>query len=82
MKDTILGLLKALLGSKKFTVLAVGLLTALGVKFGIGTESANQAAVMILGTAAAFAGVQGVADHGKEAAKVKLLSPHVNKADS
>jgi len=60
--------IKALLGSKKFLVMLAGVIVAILAKVGvpIDPDLVNQ----VVGLAAAYIVGQGIADHGKEAAKV------------
>lgn len=62
-------IVKDLLSSKKFIVMLVAVVMAVASKLGLDLdrELVNQ----ILGMAAAYVVGQGIADHGKEAAKVK-----------
>lgn len=75
MMSTVKELLVALLGSKKFVAflvsLAVMLITALSGKLGLGVseEQANEISLKVVGLASPYLLGQGIADHGKEAAK-------------
>lgn len=58
----------ALLGSKKFVMAMLTMVAALAAKYGLGFDPA-QALAFLSPLIAAIIG-QGVADHGKEAAKI------------
>lgn len=67
--------IKALLGSKKFLVMLAGIIVAVLAKVGVPLDPdlVNQ----VVGLAAAYIVGQGIADHGKEAAKVGASPPVV-----
>lgn len=68
---------KDLLSSKKFIVMLAALIVASASKAGLdlNEELVNQ----ILAMAAAYVVGQGIADHGKEAAKVSAASSEAGK---
>lgn len=86
MKDLVKELLVALLGSKKFVAflvsLVVMLVTAISGKFGLGItdEQANDLSLKVVGLASSYLVGQGIADHGKEAARVQASSTETTKA--
>lgn len=65
-------LLGKLLTSKKFLATVAGVLVALGSK--IGLDLPTEATLSIVGAIAAYVIGQGIADNGKEAAKVAAES--------
>ena len=63
--------LKGLIASKKAVAMLVGvLMAAFGKKMGLDEE----AVMSVAGTAAVYILGQGIADHGKEAAKVQIVA--------
>ena len=62
-------MLKSLIGSKKFMTALVSCLVGLGAK--VGLELSPDEITAILSPALAYIVGQGVADHGKERAKVE-----------
>lgn len=68
MKDAII----RLLSSMKFWTVILGIVTALGAKYGINVDP--EVYWSIVGLFGLLLGAQGLADHGKEAAKVAALA--------
>lgn len=66
--------LKALFSSKKFLALLVSLLVIAGVKLGLDEETATFIADRVVVLGSGYLLGQGIADHGKERAKVEVLS--------
>lgn len=74
MLDTLKGLGKGLLGSKKVVAAIAGALAVVGVRFlGLDDAAAADASLKITGIAVAYLLGQGAADHGKEKAKAELV---------
>jgi hypothetical protein len=73
---TILGaiwqILKPLLASKKVAVWAVGSAAVVGVKLGMEAEQAKEVSMQLVALGSSYLIGQGVADHGKEKAKVEV----------
>lgn len=67
-----LDVLRELAGSKKFLVLITGLIVAGAAKLGLHLD--DQTVAEIVGLFAAWLIGQGVADHGKEAAKINAAT--------
>lgn len=61
--------LKQLLSSKKLVAAAIGVIVAVGGRLGLDLSTEDVA--LIVGPIVAYILGQGIADHGKEAAKVK-----------
>jgi len=80
---------KDLLNSKKFQAALMGILSTL-IAYLTQTISAHELWMGILGALGAFITAQGIADHGKEAAKIQnypiseheLKKNHAKKGDS
>jgi hypothetical protein len=62
---------KKLLGSRKFAVMLLGMLGAIGARLGLPEEAADQVAMTIVVLAGTYVGAQGMADLGKEREAVK-----------
>lgn len=60
--------------SKKFVALLVGILAAVGAKLGLDAELSNELSRQIVALVATYMIGQGIADNGKEAAKVAVSS--------
>ena len=75
VKETKMGIIKKLLGdlieSKKFRTFIIGALAGLAAKLGLPEEHAMTVAGAVWGLAGTFIIGQGVADIGKEKAKVE-----------
>ncbi len=72
MVEAIKEMLKGLAGSKKFAALVAGLLATLLVsKLGLPEEQAADLSTKLVALVASYMIGQGVADHGKEAAKIE-----------
>lgn len=65
--------LRGLFGSKKFLGAIVGVIVALGARYGLNLDP--EIVALIVGLFAAAIIGQGVADHGKEAAKINAAAP-------
>ena len=81
MSEAVKGLLVALLGSKKFAALLIGLLVTLlaypltrwaGVDELGAKEIALPIATLVVTQVSAYLVGQGIADHGKEKAKIEV----------
>jgi len=64
-------LLSELAKSKKFAALVMGLVSSVLARVGLSPELAQPVSEMILAMVSVYMVSQGVADHGKEAAKIK-----------
>jgi len=64
-----MNVLKQLLSSKKLVAAAIGVIVAAGGRLGLDLSTEDVA--LIVGPIVAFILGQGIADHGKEAAKVE-----------
>lgn len=71
--------LRSLLGSKKFITAIVGIVVALGAKYGLALDP--EIIATIVGLFAVLVGAQGLADQGKEAAKA-VACAHCGKLPS
>ena len=70
MKELILGVIKGLLGSKKFVALILGLIAAVAARLNLPDGVATEIAAGIIGAVGIYINAQGNADKGKEAAKI------------
>lgn len=61
--------MKELLASKKFKMAVAGVIVAVAAKFGLDLDT--QAILVVLAPILVFIGAQGVADMGKEKAKIE-----------
>lgn len=68
MKDAII----RLLSSMKFWTVVLGIISALGAKYGINVDPSVYWS--IIGLFGILIGAQGLTDHGKEAAKIAALA--------
>jgi hypothetical protein len=71
MSKAIGGLLRELAGSKKFAAKVIGLVVVLLLYVGLDKEIAEPVAQLVTVIVVAYLGGQGLADHGKEKAKVE-----------
>ena len=63
-----MAVLKALFSSKKFVAMLVGIVATLLAKIGLDVDDAT--VTKLVGVVVSFILGQGIADHGKEAAKI------------
>lgn len=61
-----MGTLKKLMSSRKFVVMLLGMIAAIGARLGLPEETAAEVATSIVVLASVFCGAQGLADFSKE----------------
>ena len=66
-------LISDLAGSKKFAATVLGVVGAVLARIGLSPELAEPVSEIVMGFVGLYVVSQGVADHGKEAAKVKQI---------
>ena len=63
-------LVKGLLGSKKFVATMIGVAVTIAINLGLDPVLAKEIVPVVMTLIASYVVGQGIADHGKEAAKV------------
>ena len=67
-------LLKGLFGSKKFVALVIGLGVTAAVKMGLPEDAGKELSTQVVALVATYLGAQGIADAGKEKAKIEVAA--------
>jgi hypothetical protein len=75
-----LNVLKELLASKKFIVMLAAMVVAIASKLGFAID--HDMSTQVITLASAYLVGQGIADHGKEAAKITMASALKENADN
>jgi len=75
------GAVKKLLESRKFLVMILGMLAAIGARLGLPEEAAEQCALTICVLAGTYVGAMGMADWGATAQAATQEAPDVDTVD-